>query len=123
MNNSDSKNIVEKKSFDFAIRIINVYKYLTEKKNEYVLSKQLLRCGTSIGANVEEAEGAITKKDFLNKMYIAHKESRETSYWIRLLFQTEFITKKQYESIFNDCEDLIKLTGKIISTTSSSLKS
>jgi len=123
MENPGNENIVVTKSFNFAVRIINVYKYLCDKKSEYVLSKQLLRCGTSIGANVEEAEGAITKKDFLNKMYTAHKEARETSYWLRLLNASEYITKSQFESVFIDCEELIKLTGKIISTTNKSLKS
>jgi four helix bundle protein len=117
---SERKNIIEKKSFDFAVRIVNLNKYLNNK-NEYILSKQLLRSGTSIGANIEEAEGAITKKDFLNKIYTAHKEARETSFWLELLHETNYLNDKEFISIFNDCEELIKLTGKIISTTNKSL--
>lgn len=119
-NESERKNIIEKKSFDFAVRIVNLNKYLNNK-NEYILSRQLLRSGTSIGANIEEAEGAITKKDFLNKIYTAHKEARETSFWLELLNETNYLNDKEFKSIYNDCEELIKLTGKIISTTNKSL--
>jgi four helix bundle protein len=99
-----------------------LYKYLCEEKKEYVLSKQILRCGTSIGANIEEAIGAISKKDFLNKLYIAHKESRETSYWINLLKDSDYIDSNSSLSMLKDCEELIKITGKIISSTNKSLK-
>jgi four helix bundle protein len=80
-----------------------------------------LRCGTSIGANVEEAIGAISKKDFINKMYIAHKESRETSYWINLLRDSDYIDNKSSESLLKDCDEIIKITGKIISTANKSI--
>jgi four helix bundle protein len=118
----DKDNIIKEKSYNFALRIIKLYKYLNTEKKEFVLSKQILRCGTSIGANIEEAIGAISKKDFLNKMYIAHKESRETSYWIRLLRDSDFIEKKFSESILVDCEEILKITGKIISSTNKNLK-
>jgi four helix bundle protein len=114
---SIENNLIKEKSYEFALRIINVYKFLTNSKSEYLLSKQLLRCGTSIGANIEEAIGGISKKDFLNKLYISHKESRETSYWIRLLRDSNYIDDKSSESLLNDCDELIKITGKIISTT------
>jgi four helix bundle protein len=83
------QNVIQQKSYDFAIRIVNLYKYLATEKKELVLSKQILRSGTSIGANVEEAIGAQSDKDFLNKLSIAYKEARETHYWIRLLRDTK----------------------------------
>ena len=98
-----AENAFFSKSKRFAIRIVNLYKYLCESKNEYVLSKQLLRSGTSIGANIAEAECGISKKDFLAKMYIAFKESAETKYWIELLYETKYITEEQYKSIISDC--------------------
>ena len=95
---------VKYKSKKFSVRIVNLYKYLCDKKNEYVLSKQILRSGTSIGANIAESECAISKKDFLSKIYIALKESAETLYWLDLLYETEYITDSQYESLYADCE-------------------
>lgn len=115
-------NVIKEKTYDFSKRIINLYKYLYNDKKEYVLSKQILRCGTSIGANVEEAVGAISKRDFLNKLYIAHKESRETSYWIRLLCDTKYIEEKSAKSLLKDCNEIIKITGKIIATTNKHLR-
>jgi four helix bundle protein len=112
----DKDNIIKDKTYKFAIRIINLFKYLCYEKNENVLSKRILRCGTSVGANIEEAVGAISKKDFLNKVYIAHKEARETSYWIRLLTDTKYLDKKSSDSLLFDCDEIIKITGKIIST-------
>ena len=87
------QNIIETKSFDFAVRIVNLYRYLVGEKNEYVMSKQMLRSGTSIGANVSEAEKAQTKPDFNAKMNIALKEANETHYWLRLLYKTSFLPK------------------------------
>ena len=87
---------VKYKSKKFSVRIVNLYKYLCDKKNEYVLSKQILRSGTNIGANIAESECAISKKDFLSKIYIALKESAETLYWLDLLYETEYITDSQY---------------------------
>ena len=106
-------NVVQKKSFDFAVRAVNAYKYLIENKKEYVLSKQFLRSGTSIGANVEEAIGAQSKADFLAKLSIAYKEAREANYWIRLLATTGFLTQSESESLLNDLEEILKIIGKI----------
>ena len=115
------ENIAKEKSMLFAIRIVNLYKYLCEKK-EYVLSKQILRCGTSIGANLAEAECAISRKDFLAKVYISFKECIETKYWLELLFKTEFITEKEYVSINEDCEELRKILSSITKTTREKLR-
>lgn len=108
-----AENAVFSKSKKFAVRIVRLYKYLCESKSEYVLSKQLLRSGTSIGANIAEAECGISKKDFLAKMYIAFKESAETKYWIELLYETKYITEEQYKSIVADCIELQKLLSAI----------
>ena len=91
-----SNNIIQEKSFAFAIRIVNLNKHLITEKKEFILSKQLLRSGTSIGANVEEAIGAVSDKDFLNKLGIAYKEARESIYWLKLLQATDYITKEEY---------------------------
>ncbi len=107
-------NIIEEKSFVFAIRIVNLYKHLSEAKNEFVLSKQLLRSGTSIGANVAEAEQAQSKPDFISKMNIALKEAAETKYWIRLLASTSYLTDAEATSILNDCVELEKILVSII---------
>ena len=93
------ENIIENKSFDFAVRVVNMYKHLTVNKNEYILSKQLLKSGTSIGANVSEAQKAQSKADFHTKMTIALKEANETYYWLRLLYKTNFLTSKEFSSI------------------------
>ena len=115
-------NTILQKSDDFAVRIINLYKHLAYEKNEYVLSKQILRSGTSIGANICEAVCGFSKKDFLSKMYIAFKESNETLYWIHLLYRTEYIDKEGYLSIKKDCEDIINMLSSITKTTSNSIK-
>lgn len=115
-------NIIKDKSRDFAIRIIRLYKYLCEEKNEYVLSKQLLRSGTSIGANVNEALCGISKKDFLSKMYIAYKETAESMYWLELLVKTGYITENEYNSVNRDCETLKKLLSSITKTTKEKLR-
>ena len=117
MNNS----VVESKSFDFSVRIVNLYRFLTEEKNEYVLSKQILRSGTSIGANVSEGEKAQSKADFYAKMSIALKESNETYYWLRLLSATEYINENQYLSLENDIKELIALLTSICKTTQTKL--
>jgi len=106
-------SVIQEKSFAFAIRIVNVYKYLAFDKKEHVISKQLLRCGTSIGANVEEAVGGQSEKDFLSKISISYKEARETVYWIKLLHATDYIDKKQAESLLQDAEELCKILGSI----------
>src|SRR5690554_5778586 len=107
-------NIIAKKSFDFALSIIKLYIYL-KQNNEFIISKQLLRSGTSIGANVEEAQAAQSKKDFISKMSIAAKEARETHYWLRLLKHGEFIIK---DDLLEDCDELIKLLTSIVKTAS-----
>ncbi|MDQ3019252.1 MAG: four helix bundle protein [Bacteroidota bacterium] len=105
--------IIREKSFEFAVRIINLSIYLREKK-EFVLSSQVLRSGTSIGANVEEATGGVSKADFKNKLSIAYKEARETHYWLRLLQRTKFIDDKIFKSLEIDCEELKKILFTII---------
>ena len=111
------ENIVKDKSLNFAIRIVNLYKYLVAEKRETVMSKQLLRCGTSIGANIREAEQAQSRADFLNKQNIALKEANEAEYWLELLMKTEYITPKEYENINADCTELNKLLISIIKST------
>ena len=109
-------NIVFDKSKLFAIRIIRLCKLLQERK-EYIISKQVTRSGTSIGANISEAQFAISKKDFQSKMYIALKETHETLYWLELLFKTEYITETEYESINNDCLEIKRILSSITKTT------
>ncbi len=111
------ENIIEKKSFNFAIRIVNLYKYLINEKNERVLSKQLLKSGTSIGANVSEAQRGQTLPDFASKMNIALKEANETFYWIKLLCKTDYITKDQFDSIIKDINEIISILTSICKTT------
>lgn len=114
-------NIIQTKSKAFAVRIIRLYKYLSETKKEYVLSKQLLRSGTSIGANVSEALCGVSKKDFLSKMHISFKECVETQYWLDLMFETDYLSKEEYDSISMDCEELRKLLSSITKSTSENL--
>ena len=116
MQNELSGNTVVDKSFEFAVRITNLYKYMVKEHKEYVLSKQLLRSGTSIGANVAEAQRGQSKADFIAKMSIALKEANETHYWIRLLYRTEFLTKSQYTSINADIQELIGILTAICRT-------
>ncbi|MBQ5746400.1 MAG: four helix bundle protein [Clostridia bacterium] len=111
------ENIIENKSFSFAIRIVNLYKYLINEKNEKILSKQLLRSGTSIGANISEAQRGQTLPDFASKMNIALKEANETLYWIKLLYHTDYITKKQFNSMHKDIDELISILISICKTT------
>ena len=100
---------IQDKSFSFAIRIVNLCRYLRDEQKEFVLSKQLLRSGTSIGANVAEAQQAQSKADFIHKVNIALKEAYETNYWIRLLHATQYLNQKEYESIIADCSEMEKL--------------
>lgn len=111
-----SENIIVDKSKAFAIRIIKLYKYLCDEKKEFVLSKQLLRSGTSIGANIKEAIRGQSKADFYAKMNISLKEASETEYWLELLHESDFITKEQFESIYNDCQEIIKILVSITKT-------
>ena len=110
-------NILLDKSFAFAVRTVKAYKFLVEEKKEFILSKQFLRSGTSIGANAEEAVGGQSRPDFISKLSIAYKEARETKYWIRLLQETEYFEQPQAESLLNDVEELLKIIGKIQVTT------
>lgn len=109
-------NIVQEKSYQFAIRIVKLYKYLCEDKKEFVLSKKLLGSGTAIGANIEEAIGGQSEKDFFAKLTIAYKEARETHYWIRLLTDTDYLKKEQSESVLTDVEKLLRIIGSIQKT-------
>lgn len=115
-------NIILNKTMDFSVRIVNLYKYLCGEKNEYVMSKQLLRSGTSVGANVHEAVNGQSEKDFLAKMYIAFKEISETEYWITLLIKTLYLTQEQGESILCDCVEIKKILTAIIKTSKNSLE-
>ncbi len=114
--NEEKENIIIKKSYDFALEIVKLYKFLAEQK-EYVLSKQMLRSGTSIGANVHEAVAAESKKDFIHKLGIAVKEARETLYWLCLLLDSDFIQKEQFDVLSSSCNSLIKILNSIILTT------
>ena len=111
------------KSRAFAIRIIRLYSYIKDNYKEYVLSKQILRSGTSIGANIAESECSISKKDFLSKIYIALKECSETMYWLDLLHETNYISDKQYSSLYSDCLELKKMLTATTKTTVNSLES
>ena len=111
------ESFIYNKSVDFAVRIVNLYKYLTEIKKETIMSKQLLRSGTSIGANISEALSAESTADFIHKLSISQKELNETQYWLTLLQKTEYISEKQYESIQQDCEDIRKMLISIIITS------
>lgn len=112
-----SKSIIGEKSYEFAIRVVNFYKYLGNEKKEFILSKQVLRSGTSIGANVQEGLGAFSRKEFIHKMQLSYKESRETIYWIKLLRDTKYITKKQAEDLLDDATEISKILTSILKTT------
>lgn len=109
-------SVVWDKSKKFALRIIKLYKYLCFNHNENIMSKQLLRCGTSIGANITEAQYSISKKEFNAKMYIAYKECGEADYWLDVLFGGGFLTEKQYISMKTDCEELMRMLSSITKT-------
>lgn len=108
------ENILLNKSKLFALRIIKLYKYLKENKQEYILSKQLLRSGTSIGANTKESVFAQSKADFIAKLFIAQKECAETEYWLELLHESDYINKQEFDSIYEDCQELMRL---LVATT------
>lgn len=111
------ENIVQIKSYSFSLRMVKLYKYLCERKNEFVLSKQIVRSGTSIGANSEEAIGAQSRKDFIAKISIAYKEARETHYWIRIISDSGYISQKQSDSLLLDLEELHKLLTTILKSS------
>ena len=107
---------VKTKSYAFAVRIVRLFQWLCKEKNEFILSKQILRCGTSIGANVQEAGGSYSEKEFAAKIQIAFKEKLETSYWLRLLHDADYIETPAFESMFADCEELIRILASITKT-------
>ncbi|EFI48116.1 four helix bundle protein [Segatella oris] len=107
---------IQDKCMHFAVRIVNLCHFLTEEKHEFNISNQVFRSGTSIGANIAEAQCAISKKDFINKVYIALKENNETIYWLELLYKTHYIVKKQYDSIYTDADELRRLLVSITKT-------
>lgn len=115
------RNIVKEKSFDFALQVINVYKLLVKEKKEYVMSKQLLRSGTAVGALIREAEHAESKADFLHKMSIALKEANETEYWIDLLIQSKYFDRNYQTMLKQNSSELIKLLASIVKTTKKNL--
>lgn len=116
------ENIIQQKSYNFAIEIIKLYKYLIATKKEFVLSKQLLRSGTSIGANIEEALGGQSKKDFISKISIAYKEARETKYWLSLLRESKYMTQEELSPVFDKCEEILKILGKIQKTSKENIR-
>ena len=112
----NKENALKDKSYKFALRVVKLYKHLTEEKKEYVLSKQILRSGTSIGANISEGNQAQSKPDFVHKLSIANKEAFETEYWLCLLRDAEYITEKQAESLISDCNELQKILTTSLKT-------
>lgn len=116
------ENIIETKSFEFAVRIVNLCKHLGENKKEFILSKQLLRSGTSIGANVAEAQKGQSKADFNMKMNIALKEANETEYWLRLLYKTDYLTNAEFDSIEKDAKEIIAILVSICRKTNQNNK-
>ena len=116
-----SGSIIADKSFHFAVRVVKLYQYLCAK-NEYILSKQLLRCGTSIGANAHEAISAQSTNDFIAKLSISLKEARETVYWLRLLTETSYLTEKESKSVIQECNEIIAILTSIIKTSKTKIK-
>lgn len=114
-------NIIKTKSFNFALRIIKLFQFLKDDKKEYVLSKQLLRSGTAIGALIRESEQAESKKDFIHKLAIAQKEANETDYWLKLLFQSNYLNEAQFQSIKSDIVEINKILASIIITSKQKL--
>ena len=110
------ENVIQDKSYAFAIRTVYLYRFLTDQKKEFVLSKQLLRSGTSIDANVEEGIGGQSEKDFYSKLNISYKEARETHYWLRLLRDTNYLSEEETKSMLGDRDELLKIIGSIIKT-------
>ena len=111
------KSNIEQKSFLFSIRIVKLSRYLQEERKEYILSKQIMRSGTSIGANVVESQQAQSRADFISKLNIALKEAVETNYWLRLLHATDFLSESEFSSVISDCRELEKMLTAIIKTT------
>jgi four helix bundle protein len=116
-----SDNVIQTKSYAFALNIVKIYQFLVEEKKEFVLSKQLLKSGTSIGANTEEALGGQTDKDFYTKFNIVYKEARETHFWLRLLRDSNILSGEQADSLLKDFEEILKIVGSITKTLKSKL--
>lgn len=114
---NDKPNIIKDKTFAFAVKIVKVAKQLMESRKEFIMSKQLLRSGTSIGANVREGINAESKADFIHKLSISQKEADETLYWLELLKATDFISEEEFKTLSNDCQEVIKILRSIILTT------
>jgi len=110
---SIKENIIQQKSFAFAVRAINTYKFLTQEKKEFILSKQFLRSATSIGANIEEAIGGQSNADFISKISISYKESRETVYWLKLMKETDYLNENEANSLLQDASEICKILAKI----------
>lgn len=106
-------NIIQKKSFDFALRTIRLYSSLVRENNDFVIPRQILKSGTAIGANVEEAQGAQSSRDFLSKISIAYKEARETKYWLRLIRESNWLPTQETDNLLTECEELLKILGSI----------
>ena len=113
------ESVLKEKSFAFAIRVIKLAKFLREEKKEFIISKQIVRCGTSIGANIEEASGAQSNNDFIAKLHISLKEAKETHYWVRLLRDTDYISTEQAKSLIDDIDDIITILVKSLKTIKS----
>jgi four helix bundle protein len=114
--NMKEKNIIQKKCFRFSVLVVGLCKYLREKQKDYIISKQLLRAGTSIGANVEEGIGCQSKKDFYFRLTIAYKEARESYYWLKVLKEAEMIEQSIIDQPISDCEEILKIIGSILKT-------
>jgi len=119
----EKENIIIRKTFSFALRIIKLYNFLRSKENEFVMSKQILKSGTSIGANVEEAEGGQSKPDFICKIQIALKEARETRYWLKLLQESGYIPEELGKSLTTDCTEIILILNSILITSKKNIHS
>ncbi|MBQ6839558.1 MAG: four helix bundle protein [Oscillospiraceae bacterium] len=111
------ENVIQSKSFRFALRVVKLCKFLQDTQKEFIMTKQLLRCGTSIGANVAESEHAQSKADFSSKLNIALKEAAETDYWLRLLHEAEILSDSEFQSIYTDCQEIERLLASIVKTT------
>jgi four helix bundle protein len=114
-----TNNIIQVKTYQFALKVVNLTRQIAAEKKEFILTKQLLRCGTSIGANVEEAIGGQSRKDFSSKMNIAYKEARESHYWVRLKSDSEILSKEKGEELLNDLDEILRISGSILRTVKS----
>jgi four helix bundle protein len=110
-------NIIETKSYQFALEIVRLFKKMLDRQNEFVMSKQILKSGTSIGANIAGALGAISKREFSAKMQISYKEAHETIYWLKILSETEFITKEEFSALLTSCQELIRILAAILKSS------